>query len=142
MALFILGGLLFTFAGKKVSTGKNFVQKLLSAFGVVIIAGAVVQLWTPVYLTSVNPEMIKDMADYKRLKKSITNLEELDKLKLDALDGSGGRLKERLHKASRMIIKEDTQRLRMEQQREIQKQQREIANRNAEPAVLKPTDNF
>jgi protein-disulfide isomerase len=63
MALFILGGLLFTFAGKKVSTGKNFVQKLLSAFGVVIIAGAVVQLWTPVYLTSVNPEMIKDMAD-------------------------------------------------------------------------------
>lgn len=87
-------------------------------------------------------DMIKDMADYKRLKKSITNLEELDKLKLDALDGSGGRLKERLHKASRMIIKEDTQRLRMEQQREIQKQQREIANRNAEPAVLKPTDNF
>ena len=63
MALFILGGLLFTFAGKKVSTGKNFVQKLLSAFGVVIIAGAVVQLWTPVYLTSVNPEMIKNMAD-------------------------------------------------------------------------------
>ena len=63
IALFIFGGLMFTLDGKKVSVGQHIVQKIASAFAVVIIAGAMVQLWSPVYLTSVNPEMIKDMAD-------------------------------------------------------------------------------
>ena len=72
-------------------------------------------------------DMIKGRDDFMRMTRDIKDWNSLDQLKRDALDGSGQRLKDRLYKASQQIIKEDTQRERMEQQCEMQRQQRELA---------------
>lgn len=72
-------------------------------------------------------DMIKGRDDFMRMTRDIKDWNSLDQLKRDALDGSGQRLKDRLYKASQQIIKEDTQRVRMEQQCEMQRQQRELA---------------
>ena len=61
IALFVVGGSIFTLSGKKVSAGQSVAQKLISAVGVVLIAGVACQLWTPVYLTSVNPAILEEM---------------------------------------------------------------------------------
>ena len=84
-------------------------------------------------------DMIKSRPDFKRMMNKIKTPEQLEDIKLKALDGSGRQIMEELYKYSRQIIREDTNRARMEQQQLEQTMQ---MNRVVEPPVLKPNDYF
>lgn len=84
-------------------------------------------------------DMIKSRPDFKRMMKKIKTPEQLEDIKLKALDGSGRQIMEELYKYSRQIIREDTNKARMEQQQLEQSMQ---MNKDVEPPVLKPSDYY
>ncbi len=59
IALFLVSSLLF--ADSKKTSGGNIVKKLIDVVAVVLITGCVCRLYTPYYLTKVNPSIVKDM---------------------------------------------------------------------------------
>ncbi len=59
IALFLFGGKMLGNTGK----GESLVQKCVNLLAIVLIAGCVARLYTPYYLTSVNPMILQDMAN-------------------------------------------------------------------------------
>lgn len=59
IALFLFGGKMLGNTGK----GESLVQKCVNLLAIVLVAGCVARLYTPYYLTSVNPMILQDMAN-------------------------------------------------------------------------------
>ncbi|MBO6141125.1 MAG: hypothetical protein J6O40_04950 [Ruminococcus sp.] len=77
-------------------------------------------------------KMIKSREDFKRMKRDIKTPEQLEALKQKALDGSGSQIMDELYKYSREIIRDSTQKAKMEQQKLEQQRAKEM-QRNNEP---------
>lgn len=63
IALFMFGGMLFKGDAKKTSNGAKLGKKAIKLVAILLVAGCVCRLYTPYYLTSVNPEIIQEMVD-------------------------------------------------------------------------------
>ena len=61
IALYVFGGFVVKHDGKKPDAKGFIMHKCISVIAVVLIAGCVCRLWTPVYLTQTNPEILQDM---------------------------------------------------------------------------------
>ncbi len=59
IAMFLFGGVMLGNTGK----GESLLQKCVNLLAIILIAGCVARLWTPYYLTSVNPMILQDMAN-------------------------------------------------------------------------------
>lgn len=65
--LYVFGGMLLKHDAKKPAAGKIICKKSLKVVAIILIAGAVCRLWTPYYLTNVNPIILQEM---------VTNMQE------------------------------------------------------------------
>lgn len=63
IALFLFGGKLVKIDAKKPTTGSVLVKKTVKLVSVLLIAGCVCRLYTPYYLTSVNPVILQEMVE-------------------------------------------------------------------------------
>ncbi len=63
IALFLFGGELVKIDAKKPTTGSVLVKKTVKLVSVLLIAGCVCRLYTPYYLTSVNPVILQEMVE-------------------------------------------------------------------------------
>lgn len=63
IALFLFGGKLAKFDAKKPTTGSILTKKIVKLVSVLLIAGSVCRLYTPYYLTSVNPAILQEMVE-------------------------------------------------------------------------------
>ena len=61
IALYMFGGKFIKFGGKKASTLDMIVHKSISVISIILIAGCVCRMWTPMYLTRVNPSILQQM---------------------------------------------------------------------------------
>ena len=61
IALYVFGGKIIKHDGKKPSAKDFIMHKGISAIAILLIAGCVCRLWTPVYLTKTNPGILQDM---------------------------------------------------------------------------------
>ncbi len=61
IALYLFGGMLIKTDGKKPAAGAKLAQQIVRVVAVILMAGCVCRLWTPYYLTSVNPAIVQDM---------------------------------------------------------------------------------
>ena len=63
IALFLFGGKLAKFDAKKPTAGSILTKKIVKLVSVLLIAGSVCRLYTPYYLTSVNPAILQEMVE-------------------------------------------------------------------------------
>lgn len=63
IALFLFGGKLVKVDAKKPTTGSVLVKKTIKLISVLLIAGCVCRLYTPMYLVSTNPEILQEMVE-------------------------------------------------------------------------------
>lgn len=63
IALFLFGGMLVKGDAKKPTTGSILTKKIVKLVSVLLIAGSVCRLYTPYYLTSVNPAILQEMVE-------------------------------------------------------------------------------
>ncbi|MBR6685240.1 MAG: thioredoxin domain-containing protein [Alphaproteobacteria bacterium] len=70
VALFMFGGVMFKQDAKKTSGGAKFAKKAVKLVSVLLIAGCVCRLYTPYYLTSVNPVILQEMVDGMQAKQN------------------------------------------------------------------------
>ncbi|MDR2413173.1 MAG: DsbA family protein [Rickettsiales bacterium] len=76
--ILLLGIVLYLFAGSLVKhkgeksqiSASHLIKKLIKILAIILIAGGVSNLWTPYYLTSVNPGILQKMADGMQAQKS------------------------------------------------------------------------
>lgn len=61
IALFMFGGMLLKNEGKKPAAGVIFGKKAIKLVSILLIAGCVCRLYTPYYLTKVNPAILQEM---------------------------------------------------------------------------------
>lgn len=61
IALYLFGGMLIKNDGKKPSASAALAQQIIRVVAVILMAGCVCRLWTPYYLTSVNPAIVQEM---------------------------------------------------------------------------------
>ncbi len=61
IALYLFGGMLIKGNGKKPAAGAMMAQQVIRVVAVILMAGCVCRLWTPYYLTSVNPAIVQEM---------------------------------------------------------------------------------
>ena len=61
IALYVFGGFVVKHDGKKPDAKGFILHKGISVIAIILIAGCVCRLWTPVYLTQTNPEILQDM---------------------------------------------------------------------------------
>ena len=61
IALYVFGGMFVKHDGKKPSAKGFIMHKGISVVAILLIAGCVCRLWTPVYLTKTNPGILQDM---------------------------------------------------------------------------------
>lgn len=61
IALYVFGGMAVKHDGKKPEAKTFIMHKGISVIAVILIAGCVCRLWTPVYLTQTNPEILQEM---------------------------------------------------------------------------------
>ena len=61
IALFLFGGMLLATDGKKPSTGVILGKKAIKLVAVMLIAGCICRLYTPYYMTKVNPAILQEM---------------------------------------------------------------------------------
>ena len=61
IALYVFGGVIVKHDGKKPDAKGFIMHKGISVIAIVLIAGCVCRLWTPVYLTKTNPGILQDM---------------------------------------------------------------------------------
>lgn len=61
IALFLFGGMLVKADGKKPTMGLMICKKSIKLVSILLIAGCVTRLYTPYYLTNVNPTIVKEM---------------------------------------------------------------------------------
>ena len=78
IALYMFNG--FVIKQDKKATAKGFIlHKGISAVAVMLIAGCVCQLWTPIYLTKKNPEILQEMVSAMQEKQEQTKNKEVRK---------------------------------------------------------------
>ncbi len=70
VALFMFGGVMFKQDAKKTSAGAKYAKKAVKLVSVLLVAGCVCRLYTPYYLTSVNPEILQEMVDGMQAKQN------------------------------------------------------------------------
>ncbi len=63
IALFLFGGMLVKTDAKKPTTSSILTKKIVKLVSVLLIAGSVCRLYTPYYLTSVNPAILQEMVE-------------------------------------------------------------------------------
>ncbi len=63
IALYMFGGMLLKHDAKKPSMGAVLTKKAFGVIAVLIMAGSVCRLYTPYYLTSVNPAILQEMVE-------------------------------------------------------------------------------
>ncbi len=63
IALYMFGGMLLKHDAKKPSMGVILTKKAFGVIAVLIMAGSVCRLYTPYYLTSVNPAILQEMVE-------------------------------------------------------------------------------
>ena len=63
IALFLAGGMLIKVDAKKPTTGSILAKKFIKLVSIILIAGCVCRLYTPYYLTSVNPVILQEMVE-------------------------------------------------------------------------------
>ena len=63
IALFLFGGMLVKTNAKKPTTGSILTKKIVKLVSVLLIAGSVCRLYTPYYMTSVNPAILQEMVE-------------------------------------------------------------------------------
>lgn len=61
VALYMFGHVLVNNDGKKPSMGGILMHRGVSAVAIILIAGCICRLWTPVYLTKTNPGILQEM---------------------------------------------------------------------------------
>lgn len=61
IALYVFGGILLNRGTKKPTTGAMLLNKVISIVAIILVAGSVCRLYTPYYLTSVNPMILQEM---------------------------------------------------------------------------------
>ena len=61
IVLFLFGGMLVKQDGKKPTTGGIIINKLIKLISIILIAGCVCRLYTPIYLTQTNPMFLQEM---------------------------------------------------------------------------------
>jgi len=61
IALYVFGGLFINAGSKKTSTLGMVVHKGVNVIAIMLIAGCVCRLWTPVYLVNTNPAILQEM---------------------------------------------------------------------------------
>ncbi|MBO4625702.1 MAG: DsbA family protein [Alphaproteobacteria bacterium] len=61
IVLFLCGGMLVKQDGKKPTTGGIIINKLIKLISIILIAGCVCRLYTPIYLTQTNPMFLQEM---------------------------------------------------------------------------------
>lgn len=61
IALYLFGGKLLKQDAKKPSTGISFGQHVIKLIAVLLLAGSVCRLYTPIYLLDVNPAILQEM---------------------------------------------------------------------------------
>lgn len=61
IALFVFSGFIVRSDSKKASVQGIIMHRLISVVAIALIAGCVCRLWTPVYLTQTNPEILQEM---------------------------------------------------------------------------------
>ena len=79
IALYMFGGKLLKQDAKKPSTGAALAKKGIALFAIILVAGSVCRLYTPYYLTSVNPEIIQEMVDGMQAKQNEAKNKEIRK---------------------------------------------------------------
>ena len=63
IALYMFGGMMVKHDAKKPTQGSILAKKAIKVVAILLVAGSVCRLYTPIYLTSVNPEIIQEMVD-------------------------------------------------------------------------------
>lgn len=64
IALYMFGGMRAKQnGGKSQESGSKILKKSIKVVAIILIAGSVCRLWTPYYLTSVNPAILQEMAN-------------------------------------------------------------------------------
>lgn len=76
VAMYVFGGMLINAQGKQ-NTGAKLVKKSIKVLAIILIAGCMCRLWTPYYLTSVNPLILQDMANGMQEQKSAESNKEI-----------------------------------------------------------------
>jgi len=61
IALFMFGGMFVKSDGKKLGASEIFVHKAIKLVSILLIAGCVCRLYTPIYLTHTNPGILQEM---------------------------------------------------------------------------------
>lgn len=61
IALFLFGGMIVKFDGKKPAMGAVIAKKTIKLISIILIAGCVCRIVTPVYLTETNPMILQEM---------------------------------------------------------------------------------
>jgi protein-disulfide isomerase len=80
IALYLFGGKLLKHDSKKpLTTGAIIAKESLKIAAIILIAGSVARLWTPYYLTSVNPGIVMEMAQAAQGQKSEVSNKEVRK---------------------------------------------------------------
>lgn len=71
IALYLFGGMLFKQDGKKApAIGVVIAKKAMKIVAIIVIAGSVTRLYTPYYLTSVNPLILQEMVQGMQAQKA------------------------------------------------------------------------
>jgi len=80
IALYLFGGLFFKQTGGKSQDSKmDLIKNSTKVLAIILVAGSVCRLWTPYYLTSVNPAILQEMAQNMQEQKSSDSSREVRK---------------------------------------------------------------
>lgn len=63
IALYLFGGMLIKDGGKKPTTGATLIKKCIKLASILLIAGCVCRLYTPIYLVNTNPMILQEMIE-------------------------------------------------------------------------------
>lgn len=70
MALYLFGGMLIKDSGKKTSTNSIWMKNVIKLLSVLLIAGCVCRLYTPIYLVHTNPMILQEVVNSMQEKQS------------------------------------------------------------------------
>lgn len=80
IALYLFGGLFFKQTGGKSQDSKmDLIKNSTKVLAIILVAGSVCRLWTPYYLTSVNPAILQEMAQNMQEQKNSDSSREVRK---------------------------------------------------------------
>ena len=70
IALYLFGGMLISDNAKKPTTGSILIKKSIKLCSILLIAGCVCRLYTPIYLVNTNPMILQEMANNMQAKQA------------------------------------------------------------------------